>query len=111
MGKPPTRQRGRWHKSESPWIAPRAREKSSIGRSPACAAIMSNFLPISQHHLGYTSDTPRIPGRAELQAVEALQDTGPTPISDGQVLTLNAAGGSVWLAGWIDFGRSRTGPA
>jgi len=54
---------------------------------------MSNFLSISQHHLGYTSDIRR----AELQAVavEALQNTGPTPISDGQVLTLNASGGSV----------------
>jgi hypothetical protein len=33
--------------------------------------------------------------RTELQAVEALQNAGPTPISDGQVLTLNASGGSV----------------
>jgi len=43
----------------------------------------------------YFAALPRIFGRAELQAVEALQDTGPTPISDGQVLTLNATGGSV----------------
>jgi len=69
-------------KAKSPWIAPRAGDREfPSAAAPRGAAIMPNFLPISQHRVGYL-------GAPELEGGRNSIKCGvPKPISEGQVLT------------------------